>query len=137
MIKKKAQVIAGKRKTAVAKIKFVEGSGKIFYNFIPHTDLEMFHKLSLLEPIKIYESELGPDLQYDFHITTKGGGKEGQIQAARLALARTLLYITGSEVLKKAFIKYDRNILVQDSRRKETRKPGDSKARAKRQKSFR
>ncbi|MFH1290445.1 MAG: 30S ribosomal protein S9, partial [Nanoarchaeota archaeon] len=57
--------------------------------------------------------------------------------AARLAIARTLLVITGSDVLKKAFVKYDRNMIVQDSRRKEACKPGDSKARAKRQKSFR
>jgi len=39
--------------------------------------------------------------------------------------------------LKKAFIKYDRNMIVPDSRRREPCKPGDSKARAKRQKSFR
>jgi small subunit ribosomal protein S9 len=76
-------------------------------------------------------------LKNDFHIKTKGGGKEGQIQAARLTIARALLDISGSEVLRKAYLAYDRNIIVQDSRRKEARKPGDSKARAKRQKSYR
>jgi len=54
-----------------------------------------------------------------------------------MLIARALLEITGSEVLKKAFVKYDRSIIVQDARRKEAYKPGDSKARAKRQKSFR
>ena len=135
--KNKFPIISGKRKTAVAKLTIKEGKGNIFYNYLPHTELGLFHKLSLLEPIRIYQSELGDDINYDFHITTKGGGKEGQIQAARLAIARALLKLTSSEVLKKAFIKYDRNMIVQDSRRKETRKPGDSKARAKRQKSFR
>ena len=42
-----------------------------------------------------------------------------------------------SEELKKAFVAYDKTLLVADTRRKEPYKPGDSKARAKRQKSYR
>jgi len=131
------KLISGKRKTAIAKLRITDGKGNIFYNHLPHSELGLFHKLALLEPIRIYQVELGSDLPYDFYIETKGGGKEGQLQASRLAIAKALLHLTGSEVLKKAFIKYDRNMIVLDSRRKETRKPGDSKARAKRQKSFR
>ena len=131
------KLISGKRKTAVAKLKIMEGKGNIFYNHLPHSELGLFHRLALLEPIRIYQVELGADLPFDFHIETKGGGKEGQLQASRLAIAKALLHLTSSEVLKKAFIKYDRNMIVPDSRRKETRKPGDSKARAKRQKSYR
>ena len=129
-------IISGKRKTAVAKLKVTDGSGKVFYNGLPHTELNLFHKLALSEPLRIHEQVLG-NLKNDFYITTCGGGIEGQIQAARLAIAKALLKISGSEVLKKAFISYDRNIIVPDSRRKEARKPGDSKARAKRQKSYR
>lgn len=132
----KEQIISGKRKTAVAKLKMKEGSGKIFYNGMPHTELNLFHKLALSEPVRIHEQILG-NLNQDLYITTSGGGKEGQIQAARLAIAKSLVLATGSDVLRKAFIGYDRNMLVQDSRRKEARKPGDSKARAKRQKSYR
>ena len=135
--KNKHRIISGKRKTAVAKLNIMEGTGNIFFNKLPSSELALFHKLALLEPIRIYQSELGSDFHYDFYISTKGGGKEGQIQAARLAIAKALLYLTSSEVLKKAFLKYDRNIIVPDSRRKETRKPGDSKARAKSQKSYR
>lgn len=131
------KIFAGKRKTAVAKVRLKPGNGKIFFNFLPHTELGLFHKLALSEPLRIYNQELGEEMPYDFHIKTIGGGKEAQIQAARLALARAILEVTGSETLKKAYIRYDRNIIVQDSRRKETRKPGDSKARAKRQKSYR
>ena len=134
---KKFPVISGKRKTAVAKVLIKDGSGNIFYNHLPHTELGLFHKLALLEPTRIYQQELGESLMYDFFIRTAGGGKEAQIQAARLAIAKSLLKITGSETLRKAFIKYDRNMIVPDSRRKEACKPGDSKARAKRQKSFR
>ncbi|MDO8460526.1 MAG: 30S ribosomal protein S9 [Nanoarchaeota archaeon] len=131
------KIYAGKRKTAVAKLRVKPGTGRIFYNLLSHDELGMFHKLALIEPIRIYQQELGEDLKSDFFITTSGGGKESQIQAARLVIAKALVEITGSETLKKAYIKYDRNMIVPDSRRKETRKPGDSKARARRQKSYR
>jgi len=131
------KIFSGKRKTAIAKVRVRVGGGMVFFNRLPYSELGMFHRLALLEPIRIYELELGEKLKHDFHIKTRGGGKEGQIQAARLAIARALLEITGSEVLKKAYLRYDRNIIVQDARRKEAYKPGDSKARAKRQKSFR
>lgn len=131
-------IISGKRKTAVAKIRVKDGTGQILYNGIPYTELYLFYRLALAEPIKIYEREFGANqLKYDLYITVTGGGKESQIQAARLAIARTLIHLTGSDTLKKALVKYDRNILIQDPRRKEARKPGDSKARAKRQKSYR
>ena len=131
------KIISGKRKTAIAKLKLKKGSGKIIYNNLSYLELNLFHRLALIEPIRIYEKEMGEPVSFDFSIKTMSGGKEAQIQASRLAIARALLEISGSETLKKAFILYDRNIIVQDSRRKEARKPGDSKARAKRQKSYR
>lgn len=130
------QIISGKRKTALAKLRMKPGSGKIFYNGLSHAELNLFHKLALSEPVRIHEQVLG-ELKNDFYIKTRGGGREGQIQAARLAIAKALLALSGSEVLRKAYISYDRNMIVPDSRRKEARKPGDSKARAKRQKSYR
>ena len=130
-------IVSGKRKTAVAKLRIRQGTGKVFYNYLQSDSLHLFHKLALAEPIRIYQSALGEDLKYDFYIKTSGGGKESQIEAARVALSRALLLITGSDILKKAFVKYDRNMVVEDVRRKEARKPGDSKARAKRQKSYR
>ena len=115
------KIFSGKRKTAVAKVRIGKGNGKVFYNKLPYQELGMFHRLALIEPIRIYEKELGEMPNFDFHVKTQSGGKEAQIQAARLAIARALLEISGSETLKKAFIAYDRNIIVQDSRRKETR----------------
>ena len=130
-------IFAGKRKRAIAKLRLKPGNGRIFYNYLPYEELGLFHRLALIEPIRIYNQELGEDLKQDFYLKTHGGGKEAQIQASRLAIARALLVITGSDVLKKAYVKYDRNMIVQDSRRKEPYKPGDSKARARRQKSYR
>ena len=131
------KIISRKRKTALAKLKIKPGKGNIFFNHLPHTELPLFFKLALTEPLRIYQNELGNDLQYDFHIKAVGGGKASQIQAARLALANALLFITESDVLKKAFVAYDRNMVVPDARRKEANKPGDSAPRSKRQKSYR
>ena len=52
-------------------------------------------------------------------------------------LDKNIINVEISEEVKKAYLDYDRNLLVADVRRKETRKPGDSKARAKRQTSYR
>ena len=128
--------VSGKRKTAVAKLRLVPGNGKVFYNQIPSSSLNLFHRLALAEPIRIYEREIGA-LSHDMFITASGGGKEAQIQAARLAIAKALVKQTSSDVLKKAYLAYDRNIIVADARRKEANKPGDSAPRAKRQKSYR
>ncbi len=136
MGEKKLIIISGKRKRAIAKVRITNGDGKIFYNSLPYQELKTFHKLALMEPIRICENVLG-DFKFDIEIKTKGGGKEAQIQAARLGIARALFKFTNEAKLKEAFLKYDRNMLVADVRRKEARKPGDSKARAKRQKSYR
>jgi small subunit ribosomal protein S9 len=127
---------AGKRKTSVAKISLTEGKGSVHYNNGVIDNMKVFHKLSLLEPIRIYETTIGK-MPYDIHLKVTGGGKEGQVQAARLAIAKALVGISKSAELKEAYLKYDRHMLVADVRRKEQRKPGDSKARAKRQKSYR
>ena len=74
---------------------------------------------------------------FDIFVNVKGGGSESRIAASRLAIARALVNYTKSDDLKKAFSEYDKNLLVADIRRKEPNKPGDSKARKKRQKSFR
>lgn len=129
-------VVAGKRKTAVAKAFVFEGPTSIIYNGLSYEHLPLFHKLALSEPLIIAQETVG-EISFSIKIRSHGGGKEGQIQAARLALAKALLRATESAELKKAYIKYDRSLLVADTRRKETYKPGDSKARAKRQKSYR
>ena len=127
---------SGKRKTAVAKVKVTEGSGKVVYSRLPLDELREFHRLALQEPLQMAQEIVG-EIKADFTMTSFGGGKEGQIQATRLALAKALVAFTKSIELKKAYLKYDRSLLVADTRRKEAYKPGDSKARAKRQKSYR
>ena len=129
-------VVSGKRKTAIAKATIKSGEGKVWINKIPYGNLDFFKKLSIQEPIEITKKILG-DFKFDISVKIKGGGTEGQIHAARLSIAKALVSFTKSDELKKAFARYDKNLLVADTRRKEAYKPGDSKARRKRQKSFR
>ena len=129
-------IASGKRKQVVARAVIVEGTGRISINKKDYKHLHFFDKLKIDEPLRIAESILGK-LNFDVSIDVKGGGEKGQIEAARIALSKVILKFSKSDELEKAFLDYDRNLLVADVRRKETYKPGDSKARRKRQKSYR
>jgi small subunit ribosomal protein S9 len=131
------QVIkSGKRKRSVAKAILVEGTGKIFLNEKPYQNLPLFDKLKIQEPLEITKAALG-SLNFDAKIKIKGGGEKSQVEAARVALARAIIEFTKSKEIQALFIEYDRNLLIADVRRKEAYKPGDSKARKKRQSSKR
>ncbi len=129
-------IISGKRKRAIAKATITPGKGTILINNIPYQNFDFFKRLLIEEPIEITKKTLG-NFPFDININVSGGGTESRIEASRLAIARALVSFTQSAELKKEFIKYDKNMLVADTRRKEAYKPGDSKARSKRQKSFR
>jgi len=129
-------ISSGKRKTSVARAILTEGDGKITINKKDYKNLQIFDKLKIEEPLRIVEGVLGK-VNFDVSINVKGGGEKSQIEAARLALAKTIIDFTKSIELEKAFLAYDRNMLVADVRRKEAYKPGDSKARKKRQSSKR
>ena len=129
-------IASGKRKTAIARAILTKGSGKIRVNKKDYKNLQMFDKLKIEEPLRIAENILGK-LNFDVLINIKGGGEKGQIEAARLALARVIVKFANNEQLVKAYSDYDKNLLIADIRRKEAYKPGDSKARKKRQSSKR
>ena len=88
------------------------------------------------EPIEITKTTLG-NFNFDIKVSVKGGGQQSQIEAARLAIGKAIVTYTKSAELRKTFLNYDRNLLIADVRRKEAYKPNDSKARKKRQKSYR
>jgi len=128
--------VSGKRKTAIAKATIKPGNGEIFINKVPYENLDFFKKLMIKEPLEITKKVLG-NFNFDVMVNVRGGGSESRIEASKLAIAKALVKFTKSEELKKAFTNYDKNLLIADTRRKEAYKPGDSKARRKRQKSFR
>ena len=129
-------ITSGKRKTAVARAILTDGSGKVSLNKQNYENLQLFDRLKIEEPLKIAKELLG-EIKFDVNIKIKSGGEKSQIEAARLALARAIIQFTKSKELREAYLKYDRNLLVADVRQKEAYKPGDSKARAKRQTSYR
>ncbi len=129
-------ITSGKRKSAIARAILIKGEGKIKINNRDYKTLQFFDKLRIEEPIRITKEVFG-EIDFDASIIVRGGGARGQIEAARLALARAISEFKKSKQLTETFLEYDRNLLVADVRRKEPYKPGDSKARAKRQSSKR
>lgn len=137
MVKQKIIQTTGKRKTAVARLSAKEGSGLIRINNLDldkYTSSSVF-KLKLKEPLLL----AGFKNNFDFKISINGGGVSSRVDAIRQALARSLLEMggAGKEKLRLKFQQYDRTLLISDVRVKETCKPNGSKARAKRQKSYR
>jgi ribosomal protein S9 len=130
-------ITSGKRKTSVARAVLTSGDGKITINKKNYQSFNLFDRLKIEEPLRIYDVVIGKKRNFNIMISVKGGGERSQIDAVRVALSRALVEVSKSEDLKKALISYDRSLLVADVRRKEAYKPGDSKARAKRQKSYR
>ena len=61
----------------------------------------------------------------------------GQAEAVRTALARGILSWHNDPRIKDTYLAYDRTLLVNDSRQKESKKPHGRGARKKFQKSYR
>ncbi|PIN86449.1 30S ribosomal protein S9 [Candidatus Woesearchaeota archaeon CG10_big_fil_rev_8_21_14_0_10_44_13] len=126
---------SGKRKSSIARASLTEGKGEVRVNGIM---LDVFQpemaRLKIREPLMLAKDIAD---KVDIDIIINGGGIMSGADAARLAVARALVEFSGRGPLREKFIKYDRTLLVQDVRFKETCKPNDSKARAKRQKSYR
>lgn len=129
-------IVTGKRKAAIAKATIKEGSGIVRINDNQIESFGMLQQLELKEPLIIAQKVLGK-FDFDISVNVRGGGSSSRVEATRLAIARAIVEFTKNDELKSAFVSYDRNMLVADIRRKESYKPGDSKARAKRQTSYR
>lgn len=125
--------VLGRRKRAIAKATLKPGKGRVVINKISIEDFQpKMTRLKIQEPIQLAGNAIK---KYDISVNTFGGGFQSQAEAARLAIAKSLIQVESS--LKKDFLDYDRHLLIADVRRKEKYKPNDSKARAKRQKSKR
>lgn len=127
--------VSGRRKNAVARATIKSGNGKVLFNKVPLDIITPeINRLRLKEPLIIAGAIAN---QVNIDVNVYGGGITSQAEAARLVIAKALIEYTKDEKLKRKYLDYDRQLLVADVRRKETCKPNDSKARAKRQKSYR
>ncbi|WP_290597371.1 MULTISPECIES: 30S ribosomal protein S9 [unclassified Archaeoglobus] len=131
----KIVVTSGKRKTATARAVIRPGVGRVRINKVPVEIHEPeLARMKIMEPL-IIAKDLAKKVDID--VTTWGGGFMAQAEAARTAIARALLEFSGDEELRKAFLEYDRMLLVNDVRRKLPKIQGGRGARARRQTSYR
>lgn len=138
-IKKKVVVTKAKKKEAVARAR-IKTADNFSYK-VNGKPVELFENRlvrdTMLIPIRIAKGVIGDGFIFDIDVNVFGGGIVGQAGAAQTAVAKALVEMTESEKLKKAFLDYDRNLLVDDVRRKEPKKYLRKGARAKYQKSYR
>jgi small subunit ribosomal protein S9 len=126
---------SGKKKTAIARATVKKGNGKVRINKKPLEIYDpLFAKLKIDEAIMLAGEAAG---QVDIEVTVSGGGIMGQASAARTAIARGIVEWTNDTAIRDGYMVYDRNLLVNDSRQKETKKFGGPGARARTQKSYR
>jgi len=83
-------IVSGKRKRSVARATIIDGKGSVTINNRPHGILPQLHRLMIEEPLRITKEKLGK-MDFDIYIKVKGGGRESQIEASRLAIARALV----------------------------------------------
>ncbi len=113
----------GRRKRAVARVRFRNGSGTVTVNGRSVDDFfpSKVQVEALLEPLAVTETSES----YDIDATIHGGGTTGQAGALRLGIARGLVELDAEHrgALKSA------GFLTRDPRKKESKKYGLKKAR--------
>ena len=113
----------GRRKTAVARIQIVPGSGKISING-KNFD-EYFTTVSMQNTVLKPLETVNALKTYDVEAKTSGGGLQGQAGAVSLAISRALNELNEEHrVLLKAG-----GLLTRDPRMRERKKPGRPGAR--------
>ena len=121
--KKQLSYATGKRKTAVARVRLLPGSGTItinkrgFEDYFPRETARM----RILEPLQITETAA----QYDIIAEVNGEGTSAQADAVRHGISRALLVVADTlrPTLRKA------GMLTRDPRAVERKKYGRHKAR--------
>ena len=112
----------GRRKSSVARVYVVAGSGKITVN--GREVKEYFPYDTLIQNLKQHLALLGAEDKYDVVSFVEGGGFTGQAEAIRLGIARALLEAhEDRSTLKKA------GMLTRNARAKERKTYGLKAAR--------
>ena len=118
-------ISVGRRKSSVARVRFVKGKGKILVN--DRDPLEYFKRESLVMDLKQPLNLIDFDNKSDIHVNVRGGGLTGQAGAVRLGISRILQAVNSDY---RAILK-DAGMLTRDSRIVERKKYGQPGARKK------
>ncbi len=114
----------GRRKTAVARVRMVPGTGTFIVNgkeLVEYFGGRQLNEIVIMQPLRLI-NRLG---QYNISVKVSGGGTSGQAGAVRHGIARAL--IQADETLRPALKK--NGLLTRDARAKERKKPGLKRAR--------
>ncbi len=114
----------GRRKTSVARVRLVPGSGQLMVNGKPG-DLYFQFNANYLGVIKAPLETLGLENEYDILVKAEGGGLTGQADSVRLGVARALCQLDPEN---RPPLKIE-GYLTRDPRAKERKKYGLHKAR--------
>lgn len=114
----------GRRKSAIARVRLVPGSGQLTVNGKPG-DLYLQFNAEYLSTAKAPLETLGLENEYDILVNAHGGGLTGQADAMRLGVARALCQLDPSNRKPLKIEGY----LTRDPRAKERKKYGLRKAR--------
>ena len=114
----------GRRKTSVARVRLVPGSGQLIVNGKPG-DLYFQFNANYLGVIKAPLETLGLENEYDILVKAEGGGLTGQADSVRLGVARALCQLDPEN---RPPLKTE-GYLTRDPRAKERKKYGLHKAR--------
>ncbi|HIH50285.1 MAG: 30S ribosomal protein S9 [Candidatus Micrarchaeaceae archaeon] len=134
----KVVFVKSKRKSAIARASAKPGTGRIHVNGF---DINVCEPLELrrimAEPIGV--SSITRDIArgLDININVHGGGISSQAQAVRNVIAKSIEKSSGSDTVRKEYMRHDRFMLIDDARRVEPKKFKGPKARARFQKSYR
>ncbi|BAY19711.1 30S ribosomal protein S9 [Nostoc sp. HK-01] len=114
----------GRRKSAVARVRLVPGSGQLTVNG-KAGDLYFQFNANYLGVIKAPLETLGLESEYDILVKAEGGGLTGQADSIRLGVARALCQLDPEN---RSPLKTE-GYLTRDPRAKERKKYGLHKAR--------
>lgn len=114
----------GRRKSSVARVRLVPGSGQLIVNGKPG-DLYFQFNAGYISVAKAPLETLGLENEYDILVNAHGGGLTGQSDSIRLGVARALCEL---EPENRSHLKKE-GYLTRDPRAKERKKYGLHKAR--------
>ncbi len=114
----------GRRKSSVARVRMIPGSGKITINS-DYTPEQYFPNSFVIQDMKIPLELTNTQKNFDIFVKVEGGGFTGQAGAIRLGIARALVE---SNAEFKKVLKMNKT-LTRDARQKERKKIGKYGAR--------